>query len=1279
MSLFNKSESPRYTLSTEPTEFGFKISLMTPRNQFLALTLETISSLNENQLEPSVALALTTAVQNADRFQLDAEATELSPDVFDAFTTDEINMPLLALLNGALHISNLCVATARSGNLDELANLTNDSLHQLNIPEYTPLKAKLQAHGGVENSKFALDLDIMDLNGERIILKRKVGHIYSDDGQRSFLISPYLHRLIERHVAHKKVRQTPEYIANPQYRFRELADLRKSALNAEIRIDPFVQSQKIVFLNTLPYVLGRGPDEQVLLNPALPEEHGSLDRTFQAIINSSEDNSRPTHLNIHDELTGTTRVVFSERAWEDVQRIKSLQSQGQAKLEEVMQDPLKFFGRKPRAAIARTFSERVSGFIIGKLTSNRSDSNSGNHWGDGYEGESTLLRATDGSTIPLAYAPTPPEYGAMKRACLDLSDATMAEELSFRIESGALLTPVPLQKNSRVFIQELNGEFSLNELRTCCSRIEYSNRVELLPEEEAKAREVVTLSEGNLDLVVEWGQQENGTSRFIPLQSLKSSLPQSVVESANDRVSLAIEDHSTRLGQAPTWHYQTCDLNRFASPPYFKSDFSLEDHQKKGIAWLTWIFEHAIDKEKYPHRGALLADDMGLGKTVQILAFVAAVRALPTNGKKPILIVAPVSLIQSSWLEDGFAKFFESQSVYGYADGSLGPISHFSECPIKVDRELLLSEALRVNDELKDSEKRLSDCEIDDTLRQQLVAIDQWAQGKIVVTSYETLRLNSLALGSINFSAVILDEAQKIKNVGVLQSNAAKSLKADMCVAMTGTPIENSLMDLWSIMDFVLPGHLGTDQQFREQFVNPVKRTTPNSPERAALRTQLERALSPVWFRRTKKEVFKDAKSLPPIRHYDESVDSSGNKFNEHEVQMSEQQFSIYETQVAYFQNAKPGHKLPVIRSMIEACTAPWLATDENLRWANHKKLFALSPKLETTVAILDSIRKRPDAEGRKVIIFANIIQLQMGLAFFIFEWNKATGGKPMEIEVYNGDATPKSRAEMLKRFKDGEGFQVLIISPKAGGAGLNIVEANNVIHYTREWNPALERQATDRVYRMGQKRQVHVYYPTTSLRDREMVSAEERLANILSAKRDIMDDFTVSASDHNLSENDLGGMNTGAGNTNSRIDANGVVNLDPYSFECLIACIYDKLGFDAKWCGKSGDGGADVVAFKSNAAVLIQVKHTKGKIFVGTPAIQQVRGAKTHYESKLRIPLKLVAATNFKFSERAVQRTREGEPVELLEFSHLKDLLQEYEITHVDIEKKKAEGRFKI
>ena len=178
---------------------------------------------------------------------------------------------------------------------------------------------------------------------------------------------------------------------------------------------------------------------------------------------------------------------------------------------------------------------------------------------------------------------------------------------------------------------------------------------------------------------------------------------------------------------------------------------------------MAWLFEHSIKETSYSHRGALLADDMGLGKTVQLLSFVAWLRSKPVGSKKPILIVAPVSLIQSSWLEDGFKKFFEENYVLGLAPGSLGPIVRFSDCPIKIDRDLLLAEANRVNFDLsKDVKQKLSDCEIDERLKESLDQVGIWATDKIIMTSYESLRVNSFTMGSIDFSAVILDEAQKI-------------------------------------------------------------------------------------------------------------------------------------------------------------------------------------------------------------------------------------------------------------------------------------------------------------------------------------------------------------------------------------------------------------------------------------------------------------------------------------------------------------------------------------
>ena len=440
-------------------------------------------------------------------------------------------------------------------------------------------------------------------------------------------------------------------------------------------------------------------------------------------------------------------------------------------------------------------------------------------------------------------------------------------------------------------------------------------------------------------------------------------------------------------------------------------------------------------------------------------------------------------------------------------------MKEFADCPFKIDKKLMLDEALKVDAEMRESKKKLSDCEIDSELKEQLLNVAKWCAGKVVLTTYETMRMNSLALGCIDFSLVILDEAQKIKNIGVLQSNAAKALKGGMCIAMTGTPIENSLMDLWGIMDFVLPGHLTSKEEFKKEYSSRASKTPAGSEERLALKTSLETALSPVWFRRTKMELIRSGKkTLPSITHFDSDVDLSGSVTNRHLVKMTATQKDLYDGYVGYYNSAEKGQKLAALRSMIEVCAAPWLATNDEFSWNNRNRLFDLSPKLKITIEILEQIRSRSEKEGRKVIIFANIKEIQRNIAFFIFDWNRNTSKQRIEVEVYNGDLPGDSRKKALDRFKSADGFQVIIISPKAGGAGLNIVEANHVIHYTREWNPALEKQATDRVYRIGQTRPVFVYYPTTA--GLEIKSAEEHLADVLQSKRDIMEDFTICPAD---------------------------------------------------------------------------------------------------------------------------------------------------------------------
>ena len=351
--------------------------------------------------------------------------------------------------------------------------------------------------------------------------------------------------------------------------------------------------------------------------------------------------------------------------------------------------------------------------------------------------------------------------------------------------------------------------FNLRTLVNTCKRIENENIPEVEDDQIDFVKGIVNEAQAQDEFVVTWSfkESEKLIERNIPLQSLISALPKPQKEKV-ETVSLeiteseeidALIDRVSKSGEKPKKIF----------PVGLKEQVQLWDHQLAGYSWLKWLYENP-SKSSFGNKrsGALLADDMGLGKTIQVISLISFLKSNEEYNKKPILIVAPVSLIDGSWINEGLLKFVESSLINELRKSSTFEIKKFAQCPHRYSKKFLHSECHSLDEEIRSEKKSLLECEISNSLREYLDNIIKWCDNHIVVTSYETLRSKSIELGCIGFSLVVLDEAQKIKNQGTLQSNAARALKADMYIAMTGTPIENSIMDLYSIMDFVVSNEI---------------------------------------------------------------------------------------------------------------------------------------------------------------------------------------------------------------------------------------------------------------------------------------------------------------------------------------------------------------------------------------------------------------------------------------------------------------------------------------
>ncbi len=1270
MGIFDFFKRANLNVTWEAGQRGIRVFLKEQNGKSLLLPMSQERGLDLSKWQPDVARTLydfDIAVRQIGSISVETSEEQLG------FTPEELAEKNCGYENSGIFLSYKLISAIRFGDAEEITSISESDLHFLKIPEYEELRISLSSTGLYKHSDFKFKLHIQDKSGSSIIVRETLGHFVISTSGKRYFVNPLVIGLIRRIESHKKLRKTNKYKKDLGVRVKDFSEVRDLAMRVHVNLDEFISSEDAVYLDHLPYELGRDIDGELIASPRMPIDHQDHDRTLEKQLNSTSNLSEASYLNLKNKQGSkdtTKRVFLSDSIKDDNEKLQKFNRLSRIRKETLAESPETYFGYSPREYIGESFSDRVSGFIVGKAKSNRADISDGKEWGQGFEEESTMLRATDNSTVQINYKPLPEEYAAIKRLIPELKHEEVESEIEKRRESGASLTPLPRKATPTIFVPELGDEYNRSELERFLKQVEDSYQVSIEDEEAPVAREKIAEAERTDNHIVEWNMSLDSELKYIPLVSLKRALPK---ESApqKDKISLAVEGETRRIGSPPTWHWQSIDHEGFSLAPGFKSNVKLWPHQRVGYAWLRWIYEHQSYGDNPQHRGALIADDMGLGKTVQVIALISYIKSLKFRQSKPILIIAPLGLIRTSWLQDGFASFLEPDFLGMRDPQSFNMVLNFSDCPYKPDFFLSKSEAERINDEMRKEGKNINECSISFEVKDCLERVKDWCSDKIVITSYETARNRGIALASVDFSLVILDEAQKIKNTGTLQSNSVKALKGDMYIAMTGTPIENSLMDLWGIMDFVLPDHLGTQTDFREAFVARIKGSHAGSEKRIEARKELESALEPVWLRRTKKEVYKDSAEIPDIIHYDSTRDPHGNILNKHEIEMSETQEERYR-QFASLYGTDSGGGLPALRAMLDACSAPWGA-DKEVIWKNKSELFHLCPKLEVLISILEKIRSNSDEEGRKVILFANIRSIQSDLAYFIFDWNRNTGGEHVEVEVYNGKVPDKKRGEILSRFKSAPGFAIIIISPKAGGLGLNLTEANHVIHYTREWNPALERQATDRAYRLKQKRTVHVYYPTTIGRSSSSPSAEQHLAELLREKRDIMDDFTISSEESSLDKN-LKEHLQHESSEDFQISSDKLDLINDKEFEAYIACLFELVrNMETYVVGKSRDRGADVVCLGlgGDQCLLIQVKHTCSKNEAGTKAIQEIRGAKSVYESSLKKAFSLVAATNSKFSIDSENLASQGDKVQLIDIGEISKMSRGIKINKSDLRKK--------
>lgn len=561
---------------------------------------------------------------------------------------------------------------------------------------------------------------------------------------------------------------------------------------------------------------------------------------------------------------------------------------------------------------------------------------------------------------------------------------------------------------------------------------------------------------------------------------------------------------------------------------------SPKPHQIEGILWLQSGYRSGAP-------GLLLADDMGLGKTYQVLVFLYWLRrsGLVLRGR-PFLIVAPKTLL-GNW---------EEEVALHLGEGALGrPLLLFGKRLQEVKRQAGSGRDIMVGHPTLD--------------------IACMEEADWILTTYETLRDYHPSFAKIRFSVAVYDEAQKLKNPTSLMSCGAKAQQAEFTLLMTGTPIENSVIDLWALLDIAWPGFI---QLSAREFL--YRYQGEGSEARQELRSRLVKPgddRPAILLRRFKSDILE---SLPP------------REVVRRAMPMPPVQIEAYN---AVLKRVKT-EALPAIAglqalrgvSLHPHLAQPPRSPDQDAAY------IAASARFTTLFMILDEIY----AFKEKALIFIELREAQSVLYELIQRRYRLPSPQP---EVINGSTAGPARDRIRRGFQARIGFDVLLLGPKAAGFGLTLTAANHVIHLSRWWNPAVEDQCSDRVYRMGQTRPVTIHLPLAVHSELGEHSFDYLLDGLLEEKRALSREIVVPV---HFSSDDLSRLFDGVLGKASEEGERGLLqridNMDWQTFENWVAGEVQKAGWRVKMTSPGPDGGADIVAEYpgQHGHCIVQCKH---------------------------------------------------------------------------------------
>ena len=677
------------------------------------------------------------------------------------------------------------------------------------------------------------------------------------------------------------------------------------------------------------------------------------------------------------------------------------------------------------------------------------------------------------------------------------------------------------------------------------------------------------------------------------------------VEGQPRRTVVLVHDNFVEENWSPS-HDERGDRHAQVAKPRAVTT-KLLDHQWRALEW-------QVEAWRAGHLGVLNADDQGLGKTLQTLAFIAWLQdrmaEKPAKNRRPALVVAPKGLLPT----------WEAEARDHLSETGLGTCINADGSALRPLRRSGLA-----GKDTDDGSPRLSFHDLQ-------IAIEngnghQWW----ILTTYETLANYQHSFRQIDFSVAVFDEVQKIKNVRTLIALAARSVKADFKIGLTGTPIENQVSDLWAIMDAIAPGRLGTLRRYLDRYRIVTERRMRELYGRLFTRVQSGGIDYPPIAQRRFKE--------------NEIVQLPRKDYRLYPVTMPETQAEAYELARRHLADGARGGALKMLHHIRGVSLHP--EAPESIRSdTDIGSYFANSARFESVRRVL----KRIHEHGERALIFTEDRRIQE----FVAQWIRSEFGLN-EVRVINGATTISKRkcyvAEFQRHVEIDNGFDAMILSPRAAGVGLTLTAATHVIHLSRWWNPAVEEQCNDRIYRIGQTKDVTVHLPLAIHPTYGEGSFDCVLNDLMRRKTSLAHAALWPPTDNDF---DNGMLVTGVSGA-APFDPTPIDDLDWAGFENWVL---DRARQSNDWevskTPRSGDAGADAVLHhrRRATAAVVQVKHTtRDSRRIGKGAVLEVLRAGSRYG--LTNPQHVVVTNARGFTRRA-QRLALEKDVKLVDRDRL-------------------------